>query len=988
MKCKKEFLLGSVLIITFLLSYGYPVFAQSGSTSASAAGKVLDQQGRTIKDAVIKFKKNATNLEREAISDENGLFNISQLPPGVYELAISAENFRPETKSLELTLGTTTVMYIILKVGEVGEVILVKNTEEGRTESSTNIPLFRIEGLPINRRDFLEFTFTTPRARQDPRSTLQGVAISSTLSFNGQGSRLNNITIDGLDNNESVTGSARSTFSQDAVQEFQVISDNYSAEFGRALGGVVNIVTKGGSNELHGNTFFLIRNDKTSARDVFTTFKPPYRQYQFGQILSGPIKKDRAFFFTSFERLTIEQNNIVNISDQAVSSARRLGYTVSNGPAGFPIDTTSVLARSDLQVTPNNLLTLRYNFGGTYNGGFEPFDGPNDRTSGGIQELNDNSFAVNNTYVSPALRLVNETRFLYSHRDQLVRPYVSSVNIAILSTDASIFGQSLILPQPREENIYQFVNNVSLSRGRNEIKFGIDFTYNDASGRAAIADNGGALFSDFNFGDFLPGAPFFTALQTFDPFLRTPAQRNFLLALSPLLPFAFPGFPAGVNLVDSSLPLFFTQGFGSKKEVSVPVKLFSAFFEDGIKVRPNLFVKLGVRYDINRVRFLPDNNGNISPRVAISYNPEKLKNLTINAAYGVFFSTQLFGPAIISQPPDRKILNIPFPFSVLPFQLPGNRFPESEQLPANVDFTPQLNQEFQFQPDLRGSYAHQARLAFDYALDKNNVFTLSYNFVRGIKLFGPRQINPVVRPVPGDLISSLINGRVDPTRGDIFEFESAFDSYYHALTISFNRRFTNNISLLSSYTFSKAIDNSNDNILTLQQETMNTLNLSGERGLSLQDVRNRFVLSGVWDLNYTNNLLLRDFRLSSIVVLESGRPYNVITSVDLNNDGDSLNDRPAGLGRNVGIIPGYANVDLRLMRTIKFKDRFQLQVLAEAFNLFNRKNIRFGNRIISPDANGNIPLPEMEDGRYKLPESSFLLAFPSRQLQFGMRFVF
>jgi hypothetical protein len=154
----------------------------------------LDQQGRTIKGAVIKFKKIDTNLEREAITDENGLFNINQLPPGIYEIAVSAENFRPETKSLELTLGTTTVVFIVLKVGKVGEVILVKNTEEGRTESSTNIPLSRIEGLPINRRDFLEFTFTTPRARQDPRSALQGVAISSTLSFNGQGSRLNNVT--------------------------------------------------------------------------------------------------------------------------------------------------------------------------------------------------------------------------------------------------------------------------------------------------------------------------------------------------------------------------------------------------------------------------------------------------------------------------------------------------------------------------------------------------------------------------------------------------------------------------------------------------------------------------------------------------------------------------------------------------------------------------------------------------------------------------
>ncbi|MEW6736644.1 MAG: TonB-dependent receptor [Acidobacteriota bacterium] len=989
MKCKKEFRIVPLLISTFLLLYGYPVFAQSGSTTASATGTVRDQQGKTIKNAVINFKKISTNLEREAISDENGLFNISQLPPGTYDLTASATDFRPETLRLDLTLGTTTVIEVVLKVGEVGEVILVKNTDEGRTESSTNIVSLRIDELPINRRNFLDFSFTTPRVRQDPRSDLQGVALSSTLSFNGQGSRQNNITIDGLDNNESATGSVRSTFSQEAVQEFQVVSDNYSAEFGRALGGIVNIVTKGGSNEFHGNTFFLTRNDKTSTRDVFATFKPPYRQYQFGQILSGPIKKDRAFFFTSFERLSIKQNNIVTISDQTVASARRLGFPINNGPVGFPIDTTSVLARADLQVTPNDLLSLRYNFGGTYNGAFENFFGPNDQSSGGIQELDDNSFAVNNTYVNSSLRLVNETRFLYSHRDQLVRSPVSSAQISIQSTEGiAFFGQSAILPQPREEDIFQFINNVSLTRGRNQIKFGVDFTYNDASGRAAIADNGSAFFNDIDFSDFLPGSPFFTGLQMFDPLSRTSEQRNFLVVLSSLLPIAFPGFPAGVSLVDSPLPLFYSQGFASKKQISVPVKLFSAFFEDGLKLRPNLFVKLGLRYDINRVRFVPDNNGNISPRIAVSYNPEKLRNLTINAAYGIFFSTPFFGPAIATQPPDRKVLNIPFPFSILPFQLPGNRFPESEQLPANVDFTPQLAQEFQFQSDLRGSYSHQARLAFDYALDQNNVITVSYNFLRGVKLFGPRQINPVVRPVPGDLTTSLITGRVDPTRGDIFEFESAFDSYYHALTLSFNRRFTNRFSLLTSYTFSKSISNLNENILPDQQEIMDTLNLGNERGLSLQDVRNRFVLSGIWDLSYTNNILLRDFRLSSIVLLESGRPYNLLSSVDLNNDGDNLNDRPGGLGRNTGITPGFANVDLRLTRLVTIKDRFKLQGIVEVFNLFNRTNIKFGNRIFSPDANGNIILPPMKGGRYILPERGFLVAFPSRQLQLGMRLTF
>src|SRR5262249_34516059 len=181
----------------------------------------------------------------------------------------------------------------------------------------------------------------------------------------------------------------RSTFSQDAVQEFQVISDNYSAEFGKAASGLVNIVTRGGGNEFNGNLFFFLRNDDLSARDVFAPVKPEYKQYQFGAAVSGPIKKDRAFFFTSFERLSIHQNNFITISDASVQAANRVGYQLRNGPVPFGVGNSAVLGRFDGRINPSDTFWVRINYAGTYNGAFEPFGGLIAEGNGGIQRLDD-----------------------------------------------------------------------------------------------------------------------------------------------------------------------------------------------------------------------------------------------------------------------------------------------------------------------------------------------------------------------------------------------------------------------------------------------------------------------------------------------------------------------------------------------------------------------------------------------------------------------
>ena len=247
-----------------------------------------------------------------------------------------------------------------------------------------------------------------------------------------------------------------------------------------------------------------------------------------------------------------------------------------------------------------------------------------------------------------------------------------------------------------------------------------------------------------------------------------------------------------------------------------------------------------------------------------------------------------------------------------------------------------------------------------------------------------------MRPTNNPVESAII-GRIDPTRGQVSQFATASDSYYHSVTFAVNRRLANNFSLLAHYTLSKAIDNSTDIRLDVVDGPVDGLNLRAERGLSFQDARHRFVASGVWNLNYSKNILLRDFQLSSIITLESGRPYNLKAGVDLDRNGDiPAFDRPAFLGRNVGVQPGFARVDMRLTRSISFKERFKFQAFFEAFNLFNRVNISTFDRTFPPDQRGNFNLPPNtgQNGRFIVTPDRFRGAFSPRQLQAGLRIEF
>jgi hypothetical protein len=975
----------TTILVCFLSS---SVFAQSGATVGAIAGTIKDSQGNVIIGAEIIATQKETGLKRTVQTNNYGIYSLLQLPPGTYEVRVLAKDFVEKAENLTLNIGLTALLeFELVPVGEsaIVEVLASDSVVSDKTESSTQIRKDSIEKLPILSRSFLDLSFTTARVTTNriPEAT---VSRSSGISVNSQLSRFNNVTIDGLSNNDITSGKARSIFSQDAIQEFQIIPDSYSAEFGRALGGVINIVTKNGSNSFHGATFGLLNDSNLSAKNAFLPNKSESDRYQLGLNLGGPIKKDKAFFFFAFERFLEKKIVVVTILEEVIAAAKRQNFAISNGNVSIPTTSSSVIAKGQFNLNEKNFLSIRYNGDFTYNGNFDPPGGTSDLTNGAFSILNNQAVALNNTYVSSDSNLINETRFLYANLDERNIPYGEGPRVGIAIQDGVLFGRGRLFPQPRRENIYQIVNNTTLIKGRNQIKFGIDLNISQVSGQISLFGQGTASFDPLDFTELsgIPNLPKFSVLEAFDPTLRSREQRNFLNFLAEVLPGMFPGFPNNQDLKNFSLPTAYTQGFGSRFR-NIPTKLLSGFFQNDIKLKPNFVFKMGVRYDLNRIRSLPNNNGNFSPRLAFSYRP--ISKLNISAAYGLFFSVPLSGPAILieNSKEDRlQLLTLVFPFSIIPFSLPKHRFEESLEPPKEFSLIRQFGNEFLYQRDLRNSYNQQAKFGLEYTIDNNTKITADYIFVRGLKLFSSRDINPIINP-KNNILDTILTGRLEPDKGRVIQYESAYDSYYHGITLGIEKIFNNGTSFLAHYTYSKTIDNILDFTNT---NITNTLDIGLERSLSLQDLRSNFVLSGIWKTK-AETKWVKDFQFSTILNLQSGRPYNLFTD-DLNKD-TVRGDRPLDLGRNAGVAPGFASVDLRVSRLLKLKEKVNLEGFVEAFNLFNRVNILSESDpgvFFAPEKDGSFILPSKQGSRFSLPKEKQVTSLGARIVQIGFRVSF
>src|ERR1051326_1786152 len=301
-----SFQIPALLLVLFFSAHA--AFGQAQSNAADIQGTVKDAANAAVANATVTARNPNTSVTRTATSNDEGLYRIVNVPPGDYEITVEAPNFKKLVLAkVTVTVGQAAEIDATLQPGDITESVTISDAtaeivETSKTAVATTIDQQRINNLPINERNYINFALTTSTVGRDNGRPI-GPAPTTGLNFGGQRGRSNLVQVDGADNTDNSVNASRSTVSQEAVQEFQVVTNSFAPEFGRSAGGVVNVVTKSGTNELHGNMFGFLRHRSFQARNAFAPIEdPPFTRTQYGFTLGGPLDRDRTFFFFAFEQ--------------------------------------------------------------------------------------------------------------------------------------------------------------------------------------------------------------------------------------------------------------------------------------------------------------------------------------------------------------------------------------------------------------------------------------------------------------------------------------------------------------------------------------------------------------------------------------------------------------------------------------------------------------------------------------------------------------
>jgi len=998
-------LLAFVFLLTVILAPGR-LYAQD-SASGAIRGTVLDSTGSRIAKASIVVVNLATGTRYTGTSDAEGGFAID-LPPGEYSARVLAQGMSPQlTPQLHVDVGAAAVLEFRLAVAGAHESVTVSGApalvETQPSAVSTLLDERAVNDFPLNGRRFSDLALFSPGVTQDPRSLTSST--NGDLSFGGIRGFQNTFLVDGGDYNNAFFAQPRGRdrtpyqLSTEVVQEFRVSTNSYGAEQGRSGGAVVNVVTKSGSNHLHGTGFYYLRDSSFGAADPFLAFKPHNRQQQVGGTIGGPLKRNKVFFFAGFDQHFFHSPNVVEFldgssqvipqagvgpyipgdyeaTDQALvfAAAAQLTSLAGEYPAA-QIGNTSY-AKLDINLTPRNQLTLRLNttrYWGANNVFLDPASPVTyDSISDNGQELVSTETGSLSLTSSFTPRWISHLRAQFSRDQQQSYSNTSDVLIKIPNIIDGI-GRSNLLPRQTREHRLHLAETISHEGSRNSWKFGGDglLTW--------IYD----FFPSQQSGEFL-----FYPIKV-DPFTFQPMEAG--LYLTPLRAYAH------------EVPHYYLQNFGSAAS-NPNTNEYAAFAQDTIRVTDRLAMNLGVRWDLQtfttagllsnplfppsgKVPFQPYN---FAPRAGFAYSFGKTRPLVVRAGYGIFFVRipQIYNSVIQTDngiTDSSLFLNNTnyYDHQVFPsYPNPLVSCPLNSQscaLPAG--FTQGVTNNLSaFAPNFVTPRVQQANLTLEKEVAAQTTMSLSLLTVRGehliraldVNLPQPTALNYPIFDSTGSIFQGgfytvdsfatwqftqsltcpfppCINplGRPIAQLGAINEFQSAASSYYNGATLSINRRVTRGTYLRLSFTYAHAIDDGQDALVAGQPATVqNSYVPSAERGPSVTDQRDRLVAAFSTEphpFHRGQELLghiFNDFKISTVVNYGSGRPFSATVTGDPNQDGNDLNDRLPGYTRNAFTGPDYFTADLRLTRTVRLHERYKLNFVAESFNLFNRDNQR------------------------------------------------
>ena len=965
-----NWLLTPMLVVCALLApqIARPAAPQASKVAGSLEGTVADASGALIPGATVVVRNSSTNQARTLTADDRGFFRSGELPAGSYDIEVSQPGFAPYHRTgVQVGLGETLRLSIVLNPASASTQLTVTSQpsalDTSQTSMVSSVDQERIEELPVRSRNYLDFVLLAPGVSSSPaNSSAPGATpfAGSGFTFGGLRTRSNNLSIDGLDNNDEFSGSSRIQLSPEIVQEFQVVNNGLSAESGGASGGSINVITRSGGNTIHGDAFIFAQDSSLDARDPFETdpAKPYYRRFRAGFALGGPIVKDKTFYYVAAEQ-EHSRGQIGSDIDPSVAAALNSFLATGAFPAlpvrgilaGFwPTSRaeTEAAGKLDHQLTKNTALMLRYAFtnakeaGDAFNAG-----GLMDASMAGSSVTSDNALSgaltTADSLSTSDWRFQLATRRLALNTAQQTGP---EIDIAGLLS----FGDPYNGNSSRRENHYQTQYAYSRARGRHLWKAGA--TFNRVRLRAGLPDGFG--------GAYLFGSPA-------DLFAGQASQ--------------------------------FRQAFGAP-DVNFPVTALGGFVQDHWSVSPHLAIDLGVRYDFELLpaAFNQDTD-NVSPRIGLAWSPSS--RWVFRAGYGVFFDRYILanlaravennGVQAFEQVVDAVVAPAIFAANSggsAPAAIPG--------VAGSI---------FRADPRMATPYSRQASAGVEYLLGANLTLSANYLFVRGLDL--PRTVNvnlaPPVTLTAGNAASLGISApslqqlgrqvfpaqRLDPRFIDIYQLQDSAGSTYNGLSLTFARKMNEDLEFSASYTLSKTIDDASD----FNEQPQNPYDLAAEQSRSLQDQPQRFVFNALWDLPIGEEeenagaksashpgWLTRAFshiELAPIFSAGSGRPVDPLTGLDSNlTHAFPLSSRPLGFGRNSLRTPATAALDLRVLKYFPFGPSRHLDVVVESFNLLNRANVAQINPVFG---SGALPLAGFGQS---------IEGLGARQIQFSLDYEF
>jgi len=684
--------LWGVLGMVILAGIATPSLAQVGGSAAQLNGAVRDESGGSVAKATITLRETETNRTYTAVSNENGLYVLASIPPGRYELTTEASGFAKSTQTgIVLTVGQVATIDVVVKVAAGAEKVVVTTetppVEPTRTEVSQVISTNQIESLPISGRLFTDFALLTPgvtTGRTSLQSTITEAEVTR-ISFGGMRDLSNMVTVDGADTVNTATGSQRSTPSQEAVSEFRVVNNGFGAEQGRAMGGIVNIITKSGTNDLHGSLYDYIENDAVNARTLLqpaatgTTPAAPktLRQNQFGGTVGGPVKKDKTFFFMNYEgqrraeapTQSPELTNNLALIDTAKTMLFGPGFSENIGALKTQ-DTDRGLIKLDHQINANNRLTVRYNIedgrslgvlvGDTLDGG-----GIGAPSSGHNNYLRDQSLVGSlSTQLTPSI--VNTALGQYARRHSTFPGATGQPNLDL--PNSLLMGHNFGVFDATYESRGQFADSIYWVKGAHLAKFGVDYNHlNDHiiwpgfSPMRIVLPGINCLVDFANYVNQKKGAPlpYLTSNFAEGPCPLALGPQNATLPPFPVTPGPNPadaqnGTPvafwpdplgsADNSVVDGTIPPPVNTNWQSAYPAAATPSYFSdinhgyvgLFAQDQWRLSTKLTLNYGLRWDLETGLGQEINTRytGFQPRVGFAYSPDK--HTVIRAGFGLF----------------------------------------------------------------------------------------------------------------------------------------------------------------------------------------------------------------------------------------------------------------------------------------------------------------------------------------------------------------